>query len=183
MSTRAELPWWVNLLLFPFLNLAAAFAVSALILVAIGEDPFHAAAIIFRGALFYGEGIGYTLFYATNFIFTGLAFAAADVDSSLRAARLYFSIDPMGQKLGAIEPWAPGEEPRLEEADIAASNSANAKLAMRAPVPFPAGEPGRIFDAPVERVDLPPLRSDPGVVMKNGIGGGQSVAAKGEVTG
>ncbi|HEY6703617.1 MAG TPA: hypothetical protein VI010_05940, partial [Xanthobacteraceae bacterium] len=60
---------------------------------------------------------------------TGLAFPAADVDSSLRAARLYFSIDPMGQKLGAIEPWAPGEEPRLEEADIAASNSANVKLA------------------------------------------------------
>jgi Cell Wall Hydrolase len=112
---------------------------------------------------------------------TGLAFVAAD--SSLRAARLYFSIDPMGQKLGAIEPWAPGEEPRLEEADIAASNSANAKLATRPPVPFPAGEPGSIFDAPVERVDLPPLPSDPGVVMKNGIGGGQSVAAKGEVTG
>jgi hypothetical protein len=119
----------------------------------------------------------------THHAVTDLAFAAADADSSLRAARLYFSIDPMGQKLGAIEPWAPGEEPRLEEADIAASNSANAKLAMRAPVPFPAGEPGRIFDAPVERVDLPPLRSDPGVVMKNGIGGGQSVAAKGEVTG
>jgi Cell Wall Hydrolase len=114
---------------------------------------------------------------------TGLAFAAADADSSLRAARLYFSIDPMGQKLGAIEPWAPGEEPRLEDADVAASNSANAKLATRPPVPFPAGEPGSIFDAPVERVNLPPLPSDPGVVMKNGIGGGQSVAAKGEVTG
>src|SRR5262249_24307287 len=51
-----------------------------------------------------------------------LAFAGEDVDPSLRAARLYFSIDPMGQKLGAIEPWAPGEEPRFEEADIAASN-------------------------------------------------------------
>jgi Cell Wall Hydrolase len=114
---------------------------------------------------------------------TGLAFAAADADSSLRAARLYFSIDPMGQKLGAIEPWAPGEEPRLEDADIAASNSANAKLATRPPVPFPAGEPGSIFDAPVERVDLPPLPADPSVVMKNGIGGGESVAAKGEVTG
>jgi hypothetical protein len=114
---------------------------------------------------------------------TGLAFAAADMDSSLRAARLYFSIDPMGQKLGAIEPWAPGEEPRLEEADIAASNSANVKLAAVPPVPFPAGEPGSIFDAPVERTDLPPLPSDPGVVMKKGTSGGQTVAAKGEVTG
>ena len=113
----------------------------------------------------------------------GLAFAAADADLSLGAARLYFSIDPMGKKLGAIEPWAPGEEPRFEDADIAASNSANVKLAAVPPVPFPAGEPGSIFDAPVERADLPPLPSDPGVVMKNGTGGGQSVAAKGEVTG
>lgn len=77
MSARAELPWWANLLLIPFLNLAAAFAISALILATIGEDPFQAAAIILRGALFSGEGIGYTLFYATNFIFTGLAFAVA----------------------------------------------------------------------------------------------------------
>ncbi len=77
MIARAELPWWANLLLIPFLNLAAAFAISALILATIGEDPFQAAAIILRGALFSGEGIGYTLFYATNFIFTGLAFAVA----------------------------------------------------------------------------------------------------------
>jgi Cell Wall Hydrolase len=114
---------------------------------------------------------------------SGLAFAAADADSSLGAGRLYFSIDPMGKKLGAIEPWAPGEEPRFEDADIAASNSANVKLAAVPPVPFPAGEPGSIFDAPVERADLPPLSSDPGVVMKNGTSGGQTVAAKGEVTG
>jgi hypothetical protein len=113
----------------------------------------------------------------------GLAFATADVDVSLRAARLYFSIDPMGQKLGAIEPWAPGEEPRFEAADIAASNSANVKLAALPPAPFPAGEPGAIFDAPVERADLPPLPFDPGVVVKNGIGGGETVAPKGEVTG
>ncbi len=112
-----------------------------------------------------------------------LAFAPADTDGSLRAARLYFNVDPMGQKLGAIEPWAPGEEPRFEAADIAANNNANVKLAAVPPVPFPAGEPGAIFDAPVERADLPPLPSDPGVVVKNGIGGGQTVAPKGEVTG
>ena len=112
-----------------------------------------------------------------------LAFAPADADGSLRAARLYFNVDPMGQKLGAIEPWVPGEEPRLQVADIAASNNANVKLAAVPPVPFPAGEPGAIFDAPVERADLPPLPSDPGVVVKNGIGGGQTVAPKGEVTG
>src|SRR5262249_57344904 len=114
-----------------------------------------------------------------------LAFAAADADAdtSLRAARLYFGVDPMGQKLGAIEPWAPGEEPRFEVADIAASNNANVKLAAVPPGPWPAGKPGSIFDAPVERADLPPLPADPGVVVKNGIGGGETGAPKGEVTG
>jgi simple sugar transport system permease protein len=77
MSSRAELPWWANFLLIPALNLAAAFAASAVILLAIGENPFHAARLIIEGALFHGEGVGYTLFYATNFIFTGLAFAIA----------------------------------------------------------------------------------------------------------
>src|SRR5262245_13911541 len=114
---------------------------------------------------------------------TGPGVAAADPDSSLGAARVYFGVDPMGQKLGTIEPWAPGEEPRLDEGQITASNNANVKLAAVPPVPFPAGEPGSIFDAPVERADLPPLPSDPGIVMKNGMTGGQTVAAKGEVTG
>src|SRR6516165_2847216 len=59
--------------------------------------------------------------------------AAADTDMSLPAARLYFNVDPMGQKLDAIEPWAPGEEPRFEAADIAASNNANVKLATLTP--------------------------------------------------
>jgi len=77
MSPRAELPWWANLLLIPVLNLLAAFAVSGVILLALGEDPLRAAAIIVEGAFFHGEGVGYTLFYATNFIFTGLAFAMA----------------------------------------------------------------------------------------------------------
>jgi len=77
MNRGVELPWWADLVLMPVLNLAAAFAVSALILLAIGENPFQAAAIIVHGAFFNGEGVGYTLFYATNFIFTGLAFAIA----------------------------------------------------------------------------------------------------------
>ncbi|TMJ36124.1 MAG: hypothetical protein E6G86_19070, partial [Alphaproteobacteria bacterium] len=114
---------------------------------------------------------------------TGLAFSAPVLDPSLPAARVYFSVDPMGQKLGTMEPWAPGEEPRFDDAEITASNNANVKLAAVPPVPFPAGEPGSIFEAPVERADLPPLPSDPSIVMKNGMTGGQTVAAKGEVTG
>ena len=41
--------------------------------------------------------------------------AAFDVDPALRASRLYFGIDPMGQNLALLEPWAPGEEPQFED--------------------------------------------------------------------
>ena len=120
-----------------------------------------------------------------------LAFAAADADPALRAARLYFSIDPMGQKLGAIEPWAPGEEPQLQgDGAVALTDDAdrgpalgesNIKLAALPPQAFPDERAG-IIDAPIERADLPPLPVDPSFISKNGTGG-QTVAPKGEVTG
>jgi hypothetical protein len=105
-----------------------------------------------------------------------------DADPSLRAARIYFGRDPMGQKPGAIEPWAPGQEPKFEDADIVAANNANIKLATVHPDVWPRNE-AIGAEPPVERTDLPPLQSDPGVVMKDGAGGGQTVAPKGEVTG
>jgi simple sugar transport system permease protein len=43
----------------------------------IGDNPFEAYRILFGSALSYPEGIGYTLFYATPLIFTGLAVAVA----------------------------------------------------------------------------------------------------------
>jgi ABC-type uncharacterized transport system permease subunit len=72
-----ELPRWIDIGLIPVLNLGQALLVSGLILLAIGEDPLQAVAIMVRGAFGYQEGIGYTLYYATNFIFTGLAVAVA----------------------------------------------------------------------------------------------------------
>ncbi len=77
MATRGELPAWVNLGLIPLLNLTAAFLVSGLIVLALGENPIEAVRLLIFGAFGYGEAIGYTLFYATNFIFTGLAVAIA----------------------------------------------------------------------------------------------------------
>jgi hypothetical protein len=102
-----------------------------------------------------------------------LSFLSADLDPATRAAQLYFSIDPMGQKLGGIEPWAPGTEPKFED------SSTDIKLAALPSEPLPGGA---IFDVPVEREDLPPLRPDPGVVSKSG-SGGETIARKGEVTG
>ncbi len=77
MATRDDLPVWVNLGLLPLLNLMAAFFVSGLIVLLLGENPIEAVRLLIFGAFGYGEAIGYTLFYATNFIFTGLAVAVA----------------------------------------------------------------------------------------------------------
>jgi simple sugar transport system permease protein len=74
---NAQLPRWVDLGLIPMLNLIAAFLVAGLVVMIVGEDPIEAVRIIVYGALGWGEGIGFTLFYATNFIFTGLAVAVA----------------------------------------------------------------------------------------------------------
>ena len=72
-----ELPRWVDLGLIPLINLIAAFLVTSLVFLAIGESPLESVGIMLNGAFGYGSGLGYTLFYTTNFIFTGLAFAVA----------------------------------------------------------------------------------------------------------
>lgn len=73
----ADLPRWVTHLLLPALNLTAAMLVAGLVVLAIGEDPLEALAILVDGAVGNAEFVGFTLFYATNFIFTGLAVAVA----------------------------------------------------------------------------------------------------------
>jgi simple sugar transport system permease protein len=78
MSAPAgQLPRWVDFGLMPLINLAAAFLVSGLVVLIIGENPLDAVGLMLYGSLGYGEGIGFTLFYATNFIFTGLSVAVA----------------------------------------------------------------------------------------------------------
>jgi general nucleoside transport system permease protein len=47
------------------------------IVVILGESPKEAVELLVYGAFGYGEAVGYTLFYTTNFIFTGLAVALA----------------------------------------------------------------------------------------------------------
>jgi simple sugar transport system permease protein len=74
---NAQLPRWVDLGLIPLLNLAAAFFIAGLVVLLVGESPLEAVQVILYGAFGFGEGIGFTLFYATNFIFTGLAVAVA----------------------------------------------------------------------------------------------------------
>ncbi|MET1026103.1 MAG: ABC transporter permease [Dongiaceae bacterium] len=78
MSTKiGKLPRWVDIGLIPLVNVALAFLVAGLIVLAIGENPLTATRLMLTGALGSSEGIGYTLYYTTNYIFTGLAVAFA----------------------------------------------------------------------------------------------------------
>jgi len=74
---RRPLPRWADLVLLPALNLIMAFGISGLVVLMIGENPLEAYRAIFVGAFGSGDGLGYTLYYATNFVFTGLAVAIA----------------------------------------------------------------------------------------------------------
>ena len=74
----AKLPGWADYGLIPLINLIVAFLVAGLVVLLVGENPFDAAVILVKGALGGGQNIAYTLYYATNFIFTGLAVAVAD---------------------------------------------------------------------------------------------------------
>jgi general nucleoside transport system permease protein len=75
-STRPRLGWVAPALL-PALNLALALALSAVVIVLLGENPVRALRLLVTGAFGNAEALGYTLYYATSFIFTGLAVAVA----------------------------------------------------------------------------------------------------------
>jgi general nucleoside transport system permease protein len=61
----------------PLLAIAAAFLVGALFILAVGDNPLETYGLLIGSALSWPDGIGYTLFYATPLIFTGLAVAVA----------------------------------------------------------------------------------------------------------
>lgn len=74
---NTDIPKWVDIGLVPLINLMIAFFLAGIAVMVVGENPFEALAILLKGALGSSYGIGYTLFYATSFIFTGLAVAVA----------------------------------------------------------------------------------------------------------
>jgi ABC-type uncharacterized transport system permease subunit len=77
MSQPAELPRWMDVVLLPAINLAMAFAVAALVLLLVGHDPVQVLSLLVKGAFGSRSGLSYTLYYATTFVFTGLAVAVA----------------------------------------------------------------------------------------------------------
>ena len=71
------LPRWMDLGLLPALNLAIALAVCGVVVKIVGHDPAQVLALLVKGAFGSRAGISYTLYYATTFVFTGLAVAVA----------------------------------------------------------------------------------------------------------
>ncbi|MDC0609325.1 ABC transporter permease [Vibrio sp.] len=75
--SQAKVPAWVSIGLLSAVNIGVAFLVSALLFLYIDINPIDAVKVMWTGAFGYAEGIGYTLYYTTGFIFTGLAVAVA----------------------------------------------------------------------------------------------------------
>jgi ABC-type uncharacterized transport system permease subunit len=72
-----ELPRWATAFAMPVLNLLSALLVAALVIHLLGEDPVESLKILVNSAVINPEGLSYTLFYASTFIFTGLSVSIA----------------------------------------------------------------------------------------------------------
>ena len=72
-----RLPKWADVVLVPLTSLFLAALVSAIVMLAIGFNPWEAIKIMVEGSIMSSYGWGYTLYYTTSFIFTGLAVTVA----------------------------------------------------------------------------------------------------------
>jgi general nucleoside transport system permease protein len=74
---KTELPRWATGFVLPILNLMSALLVAALVIHLLGESPSASLRILVDSAILDPEGLAYTLFYASTFIFAGLAVSIA----------------------------------------------------------------------------------------------------------
>ncbi len=77
MSAPATLPRWADVALLPVVCLAIALLASGGVVALVGQNPTQVLAALIDGAFGSARGLSYTLYYATSFIFTGLAVAVA----------------------------------------------------------------------------------------------------------
>jgi simple sugar transport system permease protein len=77
VTQPVELPRWMDVALLPAVNLAMALAVAGVVVALVGFQPRQVLALLVEGAFGSKAGISYTLYYATTFVFTGLAVALA----------------------------------------------------------------------------------------------------------
>ena len=77
MRNSYSLPRWADLVLLPLVCLGLALLAAGLVVLLVGQDPVRVMTVLVQGALGTQRGLSYTLYYATTFIFTGLAVAVA----------------------------------------------------------------------------------------------------------
>ena len=77
LARKQPLPRWADLVLLPAVCLLVALAMAALVVAAVGQQPAEVLRVLVQGAFGSARGLSYTLYYATTFIFTGLAVAVA----------------------------------------------------------------------------------------------------------
>jgi simple sugar transport system permease protein len=105
------LPAWAELGALPLLNLLLALALTAVLMLLIGRDPAAALAALAEGSLGSADAIGYTLYYATDMAFAGLAVAVAfrgglfniGADGQANLAGLGVALAMLG--LDHLSPW------------------------------------------------------------------------------
>lgn len=96
VAQGAALPRWVDVGLLPLLNIGVALLAAGALVALLGHSPWAALQLLVDGAFGSPLAWGYTLYYTTNFIFTGLAVAVA-------AQAGHFNIGGEGQAtLGGI---------------------------------------------------------------------------------
>ncbi|MEO7939631.1 MAG: ABC transporter permease [Burkholderiaceae bacterium] len=65
------------MVLLPMVNLAVALLAAGVMVWWVGQDPLEVLRVLLHGAFGTERGLSYTLYYATTFVFTGLAVAVA----------------------------------------------------------------------------------------------------------
>jgi len=72
-----SLPRWADLVLLPLVSLLVALLAAGGVVALVGQDPWEVIQVLVHGAFGTARGVSYTLYYATTFVFTGLAVAVA----------------------------------------------------------------------------------------------------------
>jgi ABC-type uncharacterized transport system permease subunit len=74
---NTSLPRRAELWLLPLFNLGIALLAAGIVVAFVGQDPWQVLSVLLHGAFGSARGVSWTLYYATTFVFTGLAVAVA----------------------------------------------------------------------------------------------------------
>ena len=77
MTTPPPLPVWADRVLLPLVCLAVALGCAGVVVWLVGQSPLQVMGVLLDGAFGSQRGFCYVLYYATTFVFTGLAVAVA----------------------------------------------------------------------------------------------------------